>query len=234
MARVQLEAQMGQQPDRARVGELSQKMLAAHGEWEALLGRWKLSDDFQTREYLAMTRCHADDCGIGLEDMAKLVRWQAECMQAFAAQGVPPMPPAGIDMGKVAASSAAQPGGMGSMLAAQVDAEPLDPNLFDSDIVRDEYEALVRDHEALIRLGEKYGGFDGLGKLAFLDQLDAVESRWDTFFARASLMRAVRPAFTEQCDEYMRALGLRDTDGFRELLGRAHDSMRAEAERERS
>lgn len=237
MARLQLQMQMGEQPDLARVKELSERMIAAQREWEGLIGRWKLSDDFQTREWLAMTRCSADETGVGLEEMGQLVRWQAECMQAFAMQATPPMPPAGVDMDRVAAILQEKGGTMGTMMTGspvQVDAEPLDSTLFDSPIVRSEYEALIRDHEGLVRLGETYGGFDPLGKLAFLDQIDQIESRWDTFFARASLLRAVRPAFKEQCDEYMKCLGLRDADGFRALLGRAHNSMRIEAERERS
>jgi len=29
-------------------------------------------------------------------------------------------------------------------------------------------------------MGESYGSYDPLGKLAFLDALEAVEERWDT------------------------------------------------------
>ena len=37
--------------------------------------------------------------------------------------------------------------------------------VFKSDIVREEYEKLCRDHNALIRMGEGYGSFDPLGKV---------------------------------------------------------------------
>jgi len=51
---------------------------------------------------------------------------------------------------------------------------------FESEVVRAEYEKLCRDHAALIKMGESYGSYDPLGKLAFLDALEAVEERWDT------------------------------------------------------
>ena len=43
------------------------------------------------------------------------------------------------------------------------------------DKVKEEYEKLCRDHDGLIRMGASYGSFDPLGKLAFLDALEAVE-----------------------------------------------------------
>ena len=47
MAKMQLELQVGRQPDPAKVNQLADQLTAAHSEWETLLTRWRLSNDFQ-------------------------------------------------------------------------------------------------------------------------------------------------------------------------------------------
>jgi len=98
--------------------------------------------------------------------------------------------------------------------------------------VREEYEKLCRDHAGIIKLGEGFGGFDPLGKLAFLDALEAVEARWDVFFSRFALMGALNQEFVQQMNGALRAMGMSAAD-FREVLSEAHALMRKEAEVER-
>jgi len=104
--------------------------------------------------------------------------------------------------------------------------------VFDSPIVKDEYEALCRDHDALVRMGEGYGGFDALGKIAFVDALEAVEARWDVLFSRFALLGAVNADFREQSEAFLDGMGLTPVT-FRELLRQAHQLMRQDAEQER-
>merc|ERR1711924_18027 len=104
--------------------------------------------------------------------------------------------------------------------------------VFESDVVRKEYAKLYRDHAGIITMGERYGTFDPLGKLAFLDALEAVEERWDIFFARFSLLGAVNPDFLEQTQGFFGSMGMSTSD-FREVLREAHDIMRRDAEAER-
>lgn len=59
--------------------------------------------------------------------------------------------------------------------------------------VSSRYEKLCRDHAALVQMGESYGGYDPLGKLAFLDALEAVEERWDTPLRACSCASVTRP-----------------------------------------
>ena len=59
--------------------------------------------------------------------------------------------------------------------------------------VSSRYEKLCRDHAALIRMGESYGGYDPLGKLAFLDALEAVEKRWDPPVRASASASVTRP-----------------------------------------
>ena len=48
------------------------------------------------------------------------------------------------------------------------------------EVVKSEYESICMSHAQIIKMGESYGSFDPLGKIAFLDALEAVEERWDT------------------------------------------------------
>jgi len=53
---------------------------------------------------------------------------------------------------------------------------------FDSPIVREEGQALVRDQDALRRLGHNYGNFDAAGKRLYIDEMEALYERygmWD-------------------------------------------------------
>ena len=81
-------------------------------------------------------------------------------------------------------------------------------------------------------MGSSYGGYDALGKLAYLDALEAVEARWDIFFTRFSLVGALNKDFKRQSETFLSSMGL-TPESFRELLASAHEIMREEAEAER-
>ena len=114
-----------------------------------------------------------------------------------------------------------------------IEAEPFDSSAFSSDIVKEEYEALRREHRQLIKMGEGYGTFDPLGKLAFLDQVEKIEERWDIFFGRLGLIGALNPDYRKQSSDFLESMGLTAAQ-LRKLLKNGHDQMRKDAEAERN
>mmetsp|Transcript_101438 Transcript_101438/g.327340 ORF Transcript_101438/g.327340 Transcript_101438/m.327340 type:complete len:252 (-) Transcript_101438:79-834(-) len=229
MARIQLEAQMGKEPDRARVRQLADELDTSYQKWEVLIAKLRMSDDFQSREYYKLTEAHMVRHGRSPEAMGATVRFQVECMRAFADGRFPPPPPPGLDLTPPKEGTAG-----GLMTYSAIEAEPFtgSESLFRQQVVRDEYEALTRDHMQLIKLGEQYGTFDPLGKVAFIDQIEAVEARWDVFFARFALVGGLNPDFKEQSEAFLSSMGL-GAGEFRRLLRDAHDAMRRDAEAQR-
>lgn len=241
MARVQLVLQNGGGPDdidQPRTRAVAEELKAAVDEWETVLTRMGMSDDFQSREYRKMSIAHLESQGQSSAGVGLMMRWQADCLLALADGRGPPMPPAGLDM--EAMMKAAQGGdGSSSPMSAMGAATSITSTpflgteaVFESELVRDEYQALCKDHDALVRMGEGYGGFDPLGKLAFLDALEAVEERWDVLFARFSLMGALNPQFRTEVLAFLASMGI-TAEGFRSLLREAHELMRRDAEAER-
>jgi len=237
LARLQLAMQAGDNVDPAKVREVANEMSAAQSDWEALLGRMGMSEDFQSREYKKMTVAHLERQGQSLQTLSLMIRWQADCMIAYADGRPPPFPPAGVDLEKIM-QQAQQPNAASPMsalgAAGAITTVPFcgDEDVFKSDLVRGEYEQLCRDHNALIRMGEGYGSFDPLGKVAFIDALEAVEARWDVLFSRFALMGALNADFREQSAAFLSSMSLTPVQ-FRELLTEAHDLMRRDAEEER-
>ena len=238
MARLQLDSQMGTEPDPVKVEAVANEVAAALEEWELLMTRLRLSTDFQSREYFKLTEAHLSGQGQSLQAIGLAMRWQVDAMRAFAKGQMPPMPPAGLDL-EAMSRQQEQGGGGGGMAGAlggppAIDTTPFDgsESAFESPVVKEEYEALCREHAALVSLGASYGSYDALGKLAFLDALDAVEGRWDIFFTRFSLVGALNADFKRQSDAFLQSMGL-SPQSFRALLGKAHQIMRDEAEAER-
>lgn len=245
MARLQLTMQTGGEPDVARVRSMAQDLSEAEEQWRAMLTRMQFADDFQMREYYKMTAAWSKRQGESLESIGLMMRWQADCMKAFA-NGQPPLPPPpGVDLAKLARQQQEQMQGGGgagpsNMMAQMNSAQSVDSTpftgaetAFESEVVKKEYEALCRSHNSLIKLGEGFGTFDPLGKLAYLDELEKVEERWDVFFQRFALLGELNPTFKQQTDEYLSGMGMSATD-FREVLAEAHGLMRADAEKERA
>lgn len=132
MSRLQLEMQADPNgtPDVGRIKRLAADLSEAENEWRGMLTRMSLVDDFQAREYYKMTAAWAERQGESLETIGNMMRWQADCMVAFA-DGRPPLPPPpGIDMEKLARQQMqAQSNGPSSMMsqisaAQSVDAAP--------------------------------------------------------------------------------------------------------------
>lgn len=125
---------------------------------------------------------------------------------------------------------------MAQMSAAeQITSNPFTGNeaAFKEPMVKEEYERLCRDHNGLVTFGVKYGEFDPLGKLAFLNEVEKIQERWDIFFARFSLMNAIDPVYKKQCDAFLQSMNMTE-ESYRELLKKCHDLMRKEAEDERN
>lgn len=106
LARMQLAMQTGQPLDPSRVREVALEMRSALEDWEGLLGRMALADDFQSREYRKMTTAHLNNSGQSVESVNQAMRWQTDCMLAFSDGRPAPMPPASLDLEKLAESSA--------------------------------------------------------------------------------------------------------------------------------
>jgi len=236
MARFQLDMQMGVMPDPVRMNEVADELETALDSWEGTIGRMALSSDFQTREYYKFTLAHLEREGESFEDIGKMMRWQTVVMRCIGTNTPPPLPPPGIDLEKIMEKGSGKDGKspMSAMVTAQtITSSPFTgaESAFDSKIVKDEYEALSRDHMQIIEFGGNFGSFDRLGKIAFVNQLEQIEERWDVFLARFSLMGMLDPTFAEESAEFLKSLGMDEGD-FRLFLKRAHQMMRDDAEGE--
>jgi hypothetical protein len=241
MARLQLDMQIGQMPDPERLRKVAVGIDAAVDDWENLLTRLKISSDFQTREYAKLTQAHLASHGQNANEIAVMMRWQSKCMLAISQNRPPPFPPAGVDVMKMMseAKKSEEKGKIAPSMTQMATAEKItstpftgDEPAFKEETVKLEYEALCRDHNDLIGLGASYATFDPVGKLAYLDQIEAIGERWDIFFARFSLLGQLNQDFVKQCNGFLDSMGL-DEQGFRGLLKDTHDIMRKDAEIER-
>ena len=100
-----------------------------------------------------------------------------------------------------------------------------------SQIVAAELESLTRDNRQLVKMGAAYRTFDRVGKGYYIDQVLAVEDRWRTFIGRFELMGALSEEFIDQQDSYLRGLQIGEVEDFENLLSRAREIMREDAER---
>ncbi|KAG7355086.1 DUF1825 domain containing protein [Nitzschia inconspicua] len=116
--------------------------------------------------------------------------------------------------------------------AEKITASPFDPEELESEPIKQEYKKLIMDHSNLIEFGSHYDDFDPLGKLSFLDQIEAIEERWDAFFFCFKLMDSLNKEYIEQCENFLSSMKLNE-DEYRELLSESHRLMRLDAERER-
>lgn len=233
--------QLGQTPDPQRLRQVARGIDAAVNDWENLLARLNLSNDFQTKEYYKLTQAHLAKHGQSSQEICVMMRWQSQCMLAMADNRPPPFPPSEINLmklmneAKVQQESGKKPPSLNAMTAAEkITSTPFtgDEPAFQSDTVRKEYEALCRDHSYLINFGGSYATFDPMGKIAFLDELEKIEERWDVFFARFSLLGQLNQQFVKQCNAFLDSMGMTEEE-FRDLLKKTHDIMRKDAERER-
>ena len=237
MARIQLDMQTGNTPDPDRMRKVAKGINEAVDEWEGLLTRLRLSNDFQTREYAKLTQAHLEIHGMTHESIASMMRWQSACMMAIADNVPPPMPPSDVDLMKIMEQSQQPPPSIAAMTAAGSIA-PSNPftgqeDVFDSPTVREEYLKLCRDHEGLIELGASYANFDPAGKIAYIDEIEKISDRWDVFFARFKLLGKLSKEFTRQCNDLLASMGMNE-EQYNELLKKTHQIMRDDAEKERN
>ena len=236
MAKIQMDIQLGNDPDKDRLFRVADGIDKAVARWEILFERLKLSGDFQTREYAKLTQAHLANSGVTPKTVASMMRWQGGCMRAMALNAPPPMPPADLDLQQLMRSAASDkpPPSITRMSAAvQITSNPFDMSAFKTEDIRKEYEQLCRDHTSLVELGAGYSTFDPSGKIAFIDEIEKIESRWDVFLTRFSLMGVLNPVFSRQCEAFLMSMNLSAGD-FRMLLKMAHDLMRNDAEGERN
>jgi len=238
MARLQYDMQIGQTPDSERLLKVADGLEEAVGQWENLITRLRLSPDFQTKEYAKLTQAHLDSHGVTVDSIASMMRWQAGCMRAMAKNTPPPMPPPDLDLAKMmeqGESGQAKPSITAMAAAEKITSNPFtgEEAAFESPTVKEEYQKLCRDHMSLIQFGDKYDGFDPLGKMRYLDEIEKIQERWDVFFTRFSLMGALSKEYTKQCNDFLASMGMNEEE-YRQLLKKCHEMMRADAEAERS
>eukprot|EP00957_Ditylum_brightwellii_P070074 5322548-Ditylum_brightwellii.AAC.1 len=63
--------------------------------------------------------------------------------------------------------------------------------------------------------------------------MEAIEDRWDVFFARFSLLGQLNQDFVKQCNGFLDSMNLSESD-FKSLLKEAHEIMKRDAENERN
>lgn len=235
MKRMQLEMQSGGQPSLDLIKRVAKDMDRQHRGWEALVERQRDCQDFQLRERFEWTNALLARRGQSLERLGRWMRHEIDTLLAYG-EGRPPPPDPGLGMEPEPAGG--RPQGLGDPQALFTSGRLIeissvfDQEVFESPLVREEYDELYRDHGNLIKLGEFYGGFDAAGKLAFLDQVEKAEQRWDVFFGRFALLDALKEEYKEQCETLLRSRGCNVRE-FRELLSAAHDRMRDQANQER-
>ena len=227
---------MGNTPDPEKLRNIAAEIEESVEDWENLITRLRISNDFQTREYAKLTQAHLDSHGQTSNEIAKVMKWQSQCLYAMADNQPPPLPPPDVDIMKLmqTAEDKKPPSIAGMTNAEYINTTPFNgsESAFDSPVVREEYEKLCRDHNQIIEMGGKYSSFDPLGKIAYLDMVEGIEERWDVFFARFSLMGSLNQQFVKECNAFLESMGL-DEGEFRVLLSEAHRLMREDAEAER-
>jgi hypothetical protein len=241
---LQMDLKLGQIPHPDRLRTVADEMDLVIDQWEGLLTRLRVTPDFQTREYAKLTEVHLAAHGVSPQSIASMMRWQSNCMRAMADGMPPPMPPPDLDLQSMMEQAQQEaissdkknsktPSISAMQAAEQITADPFDPHVFESEMIAEEYKKLVLDHSNLIENGAKYAEFDPLGKLSYLDHIERIEERWESFFFRFKLMNAVNEEYTKQCEQFLASMKLTE-DEYRELLRESHRMMRQDAERERA
>ena len=230
VAAMTLDMQMGNAPSPGLVGDVAKEMRRARDAHRAVSEELKRSDDFQALEYAALTAAALERRGGDEAMLERIVDLQIGGMEAFAAGRPPPMPTP--EEAKAIAAMAEAGGGPPPLVSqpSQVTALPFsdDSPALRSDVVREEFASLSRDHRALIDFGSSYGAWDGFGQRAYLDQIDAIEERWAVFLGRFKLLGDLNPEFLEQTDAFLEGIGLSRAE-YLELHAQSHARLRAAA-----
>lgn len=238
MNRLSVEVTSGASPSPDLLKTIADRTQAAVRRYDMMNERLRSSSDFQVREFSKYISAFSGKYNLTADEIAGVMKWQAECMRAMADNLLPPAFPPNIEVVKVMERMEAVKfdnpfltKGMLNSVMNMITQGPFvgDESAFESPLVKQELEELYRDHRNLIELGARYGSFDRLGKLAYIDEIEKVEERWDIFFARFSLMGALDKEFVRQCNVFLASMGLDETE-YRTLLKKCHDMMREEAQ----
>ena len=235
LKRIQLQIEVGETPDQDRLLTAADTMEAMVREWEDLMANMENSSDFQTREFAKFTHAQLDNHGVNPTVLAKLMKWQGGCLRSMALNTPPPMPPVDVDLTSIMKSkNGSPPPSMTSMSSAEmITASPFDTAVLEENpLIAEEHTKLCQDHANLIEFGLLYDSFDPAGKVAYINEIEKIEDRWDVFFARFGLMGKLDHRFTDQCNAFLQSMSLDEQD-FKTLLKKTHELMKEEAERER-
>lgn len=82
----------GRTPDRAQLLRTSQMIDKSIDDWLQINTRWRLSNDFQSRENGKLMEAQMAQHGETIESIAMLMRWKAKGMRAMADGLPPPIP----------------------------------------------------------------------------------------------------------------------------------------------
>lgn len=78
LARIQLELQAGQKPDKDMLLRVANGLEEAVDKWQNVMTLMRLSSDFQTREYAKLTQAHLDNANENVENIVAGMKWQSE------------------------------------------------------------------------------------------------------------------------------------------------------------
>ena len=231
----------GNPPEPAAISALADDLEAANEGWNIGLTRLQLADDFQAQQFFKLVEAQMELNDMSFSDMKDVMAFQIHVMRAFAAGTMATMSPPSsvVKMQEQQMRQQDANGGMGmggGMPSLQMDGTGAWPFIPDhealkSQIVAAELESLTRDNRQLVKMGAAYRTFDRVGKGYYIDQVLAVEDRWRTFIGRFELMGALSEEFIDQQDSYLRGLQIGEVEDFENLLSRAREIMREDAER---
>ena len=235
MERLRLDMEMGITPDVDRVVKIATSIEDKVKAWKTYVSNMKESADFQNLEQLQLTELHVQMSGFSVDELNEMMVWQSSVLRSLAENSVPPPVSPAVQKVMMSGMDAAPQVSVSDVLAG-LDCTVRPPftteAVMGSEIAHKEWVRLLEDHEKLVDLGAGYGRFDPLGKIAYLDEIEKINDRWEIFYTRFSLMGSMNPGYVEDCDRLLKGLRL-DEAQFRDLMKKVHKKMREEAERER-
>jgi len=234
LAGLMMRVQMGQKLERNEELQMCKEMKESNDIWRTTNMRLRYAEDFQALENFKFVEARLKREGMNMDMIEGLMVWQPQQMEAMFERRPPPPMPAGLDLQVIQQVSQRMPSIMNSFGSAPgVTSSPFPEgcSAFESELVQEEYKALVQDHEQILVFGKGYRSFDPRGKEAFLDQISNIEDRWRILLTRFQLMGQLNPDYVSEYEAYLKRIGLTIVE-FNELLRAAHDLMRKEAEQE--
>jgi len=230
--RFMLSIQAQQLPPKEEVAKLAEQMEKFNDNWKVLMTRFQLAPDFQAQQLWKFMGEFLEGQGISFSQQLKANEWQLEALRAFVAGTPPPELPPELEpiMKNPQANGPIPSAFMDDGFSPGITAAPFESEALKSEMVREELAKLIKDHKMIVKLGEQYGKWDREGKKMYIDQLEAVEDRWDIFIKRFELMGEQNPLFTEQAEAYLAKLQI-TPDEFREMNKKVRQQMREDAEK---